>query len=147
MHSSGESIARATCVLPRDAMQGRAIERERSIGEVVQAIDERVERRARAERLDRLGDALGVLDPHGLRVPATRVAVVSLVGRLTLIDGAAQPLQKAGGGGMYLSRAMTPTRAARTLPSCSNDGPLPRSRSLRCSASPRSSSSSASRSG
>src|SRR3989442_14105521 len=81
-------------------MQRRAVQRKRSVGEVVQAVDERVERRARAERLDRLGDALGVLDAHGPRVRAARVAVVSLMGWLTL---------------MCLSRAMTPTRAARTL--------------------------------
>src|SRR2546428_6122824 len=67
-------------------MQGRPVQRKRSVREVVQAVDERVERRARAERLDRLGDALGVLDPHGPRVRAARVAVVSLVGRLTLMS-------------------------------------------------------------
>src|SRR6185503_16678804 len=64
-------------------MERGAIERERSIGEVVEAVDERVERRTRAQSLDRLGDALGVLDPHVPRVLVARVAVVSLVGRLT----------------------------------------------------------------
>ena len=77
-------------------MQRCAIERERPIGEVIEAVDERVERGARAQGLDRLGDALGVLDPHDPRVPAARVAVVSLVGRLTRT---------------YLPRAMTPAPA------------------------------------
>src|SRR6266540_10499 len=81
-------------------MQRRAVERERSNGEVVEAVDERVERCARAEGLDRLGDALRVLDPHRRRVPAVDVGVVSLVGRLSTT---------------CLSRAMTPARAARTM--------------------------------
>src|SRR6266511_6451380 len=59
--------ARHARLTARDAVQRRAIEREAALGDVEEAVDEAVERARAAQRLDRLRDALRVLDPHALR--------------------------------------------------------------------------------
>jgi hypothetical protein len=94
-------------------MQRRAIQRQRSLGEVVHAIDQSIERRAAAEGLDRAREALGIADAH-----ARKGTPAAPRGRLTCgtscrCDDAA--CRKAESAAMRPDRAVTVVLAAGVL--------------------------------